>query len=191
MRRPVARDRQPEPRFHRSHRSLRAVRAWMAEAEAVRAGRSRTPWRWPPSMPRASPMCAWSCSRAPTSGGFVFYTNCESAKGSELAANPQGGAPASIGRACTARCACAGRSSRRARPRPTPISPRARAKAASAPGPRSSRARLDSRARSRSRVARLAKILRRRHVPRPPYWRATGVMPLEIEFWHSRAAPAA
>ena len=41
--------------------------------------------------------------------GFVFYTNSESAKGTELAPTSRP-LSCSIGRACTARCAYAGRS---------------------------------------------------------------------------------
>ena len=36
---------------------------------------------------QACPMCAWSCSRPIGPDGFVFYTNSESAKGTELAQN--------------------------------------------------------------------------------------------------------
>ena len=61
---------------------------------AWRSGGRRNPtirprWRWPPSTATACPTCAWCCSRASTPAGFVFFTNFESAKGSELLANPK------------------------------------------------------------------------------------------------------
>ena len=85
--------------------------SWMAEAEKTE-----------PDDPNAMALATVDAAGQPNlrmillkgsdERGFVFYTNCESAKGLELAAGAKGGAPASIGRACTARSACAGRSSR-------------------------------------------------------------------------------
>ena len=57
--------------------------------------------------------------------GFVFYTNTESQKGRELAANPKA-ALLFTGSRSTGRCASAGRSSAVDAARPTPISPPAR-----------------------------------------------------------------
>ena len=65
--------------------------AWMAEAEASE-----------PADPEAMAVATVDADGLPNvrmiflkgadARGFVFYTNCESAKGNELAANPQGGA---------------------------------------------------------------------------------------------------
>ena len=118
--------------------------AWMAEAEASE-----------PADPEAMAVATVDADGLPNvrmillkgadERGFVFYTNCESAKGNELAANAQGRAPLLLEEPGAADPhARAGRAGE-LKPRPTPISPRAAARAASGLAPRASRGRLPPR----------------------------------------------
>ena len=53
------------------------------------ASRRPRPPRWRPPVATARPRCAWCSSSGPTRTGFVFFTNYDSRKGGELAANPR------------------------------------------------------------------------------------------------------
>jgi pyridoxamine 5'-phosphate oxidase len=118
--------------------------------------------------------------------GFVFYTNCESAKGEELAANPKAALLfywKSLGRQVRVR---------------GPVEPATEAEAdayfatrhrESQIGARASKQSrpLQSRAALEAEVERLSKELGDGDVPRPAYWKGYRLMPLEIEFWQSGA----
>jgi len=114
--------------------------------------------------------------------GFVFYTNCESTKGGELAANPQAALLLywkSLGRQIRIR---------------GPIDPvsdadadayfatRHRESRIGAWASRQSRP-LESRAALEEEVARYATKFEGADVPRPPHWHGYRVRPVEIEFW--------
>jgi pyridoxamine 5'-phosphate oxidase len=117
-------------------------------------------------------------------GGFVFYTNYESAKGRELLASKQAALLfhwKSLRRQVRVRGTVAQVTAAEAdayyasRPKGSRIG--AWASAQSRP--------LESRAALESAV----KALETRYpgdVPRPPHWSGFRIMPLEIEFWHDR-----
>ena len=94
--------------FTAADEPLRLFAAWFDEATAQRAGRSRTPWRSPPSMPTACPMSRMVLMKGFDERGFVFYTNIDSQKGRELDASAQGRAAVPLEVAATARCALRG-----------------------------------------------------------------------------------
>ena len=125
-------------------------RAWMAEAEAAE-----------PVDPEAMALATVDAEGLPNvrmvllkgadERGLVFYSNCDSAKGRELAANAQA-ALLFYWKAWGGRFACEGPSSRPATKRPMPISPRGTARAGSAPAPRVSRARSPAARRSKRKL---------------------------------------
>ena len=88
-------------------------------------------------MRAARPRRASCCARSPRPqpGYLTFFTNYQSRKGAELAANPRAAAVSCTGTRCAGRCASRAASRRPRRPRATPTSPRAPGRAASAPGP--------------------------------------------------------
>lgn len=114
--------------------------------------------------------------------GFVFYTNCESAKGLELAANPKAALLfywKSLGRQVRIR---------------GPIEPAAEAEADAYFATRHPESRigawasrqsrpLESRAALDEEVARCKQEFAGRDIPRPSYWHGYRVCPVEIEFW--------
>jgi len=116
--------------------------------------------------------------------GFVFYTNCESAKGSELAATPKAALLfywKSLGRQIRVRGL---------------VEPVSDAEADSYFASRSRESRLGAWASQQSRPLQSRKALEEavglraaefegQYVPRPPYWHGYRVVPLEIEFWMS------
>jgi len=116
--------------------------------------------------------------------GFVFYTNCGSAKGLELAANPKAALLfywKSLGRQIRIR---------------GPIEPVTEAEADAYFATRHRESRIGAWASSQSRplesraaleegVQRLTEEFDGGEVLRPPYWRGYRVIPLEIEFWQS------
>jgi pyridoxamine 5'-phosphate oxidase len=117
--------------------------------------------------------------------GFVFYTNTESAKGKELAAN----AHAAI---CLHWKSL--RKQVRARGPVTPVSD-AEADAYFATRPKDSQIGAWASAQSRpmegrfafeKEIARYAAKYALQSVPRPPYWSGYRIAPLEIEFWRDR-----
>ena len=118
--------------------------------------------------------------------GFVFYTNKESAKGTELAGSPKAALLfywKSLGRQIRIR---------------GPIEPTSEAEADAYFATRHRQSRIGACASAQSRplasraileeeVARLAKAFGSGDVPRPSYWVGYRVIPLEIEFWRSGA----
>jgi pyridoxamine 5'-phosphate oxidase len=116
--------------------------------------------------------------------GFVFYTNCGSAKGGELAVNPKAALLfywKSLGRQIRVR---------------GPIEPVTEAEADAYFATRHPQSRigawasrqsrpLESRAALEEAVARYADEFDGREVQRPDYWRGFRVRPVEIEFWQN------
>jgi pyridoxamine 5'-phosphate oxidase len=116
--------------------------------------------------------------------GFVFYTNGESAKGHELAANPKAALLfywKSLGRQIRVR---------------GPVEPATEAEADAYFATRHRESRigacaslqsrpLASRAALEAEVERLTEAFGDGDVPRPSYWRGYRLVPLEIEFWKS------
>lgn len=156
-------------------------RAWLAEAEQSE-----------PNDPEAMALATVDAEGLPNvrmillkgSGerGFVFYTNCESAKGLELAANPKAALLfhwKSLGRQVRMR---------------GPIEPATEAEADAYFATRHKESRIGAWASSQSRplqsravleqgVQHFAKRFGTGEVPRPDYWRGYRLVPLEIEFW--------
>lgn len=116
--------------------------------------------------------------------GFVFYTNCESAKGGELAENPKAALLfywKSLGRQIRVR---------------GPVEPVTEAEADAYFATRHPQSRIGAWASQQSRplasraaleqaVARYAAEFEGREITRPDYWRGYRVRPVEIEFWQS------
>ncbi|MGH6824259.1 pyridoxamine 5'-phosphate oxidase [Methyloceanibacter sp.] len=117
--------------------------------------------------------------------GFVFYTNCQSAKGLELIAAPKAALLLywkSLHRQIRAR---------------GPIEKVSDAEADAYFATRSRESRIGAWASQQSRplasrgdldeaVAKRISEFEGKDVPRPGYWRGYRVIPLEIEFWHHR-----
>lgn len=117
--------------------------------------------------------------------GFVFYTNSESQKGGELAANPQAALVfhwKSLNRQVRARgriehvTAAESDAYFASRPRDSQIA---------AWASQQSRA-LDSRATFDAAIAAMEKKYEGQPVPRPSHWFGYRLVPLSIEFWHDR-----
>jgi pyridoxamine 5'-phosphate oxidase len=117
--------------------------------------------------------------------GFVFYTNGESIKGHELAANPH-----------AALCFHWKSQRRQVRAR-GPVSPVSDAEADAYFATRPKDSQIGAWASPQSRpmvgrwafereIARFATKYALSKVPRPPHWIGYRVTPLEIEFWHDR-----
>jgi pyridoxamine 5'-phosphate oxidase len=117
--------------------------------------------------------------------GFVIYTNSESAKGREMAANPK------------AALVFHWKSLRRQIRVRGPVAKVADAEADAyfASRPRESRIGawasdqsrpLDQRATFEARIASFAAKYEGVDVPRPPHWTGYRITPLQIEFWHDR-----
>lgn len=118
--------------------------------------------------------------------GFVFYTNAESAKGNELAANPQAALLfhwKSLGRQIRLR---------------GPVEPATEAEADAYFATRHRESRIGACASAQSRplasraaleaeVERLTKAFGDGPVTRPTHWRGYRLIPLEIEFWRHGA----
>jgi pyridoxamine 5'-phosphate oxidase len=158
--------------------------AWMTEAQASE-----------PNDPTAMALATADADGLPDvrmvllkgadENGFVFYTNVESNKGRELAANPK------------AALVFHWKSLRRqvrARGTVTPVSD-AEADAYFASRPRDSRIGawasqqsrpLESRFAFEKAIAVHAAKYALSEVPRPPYWSGYRIAPVSIEFWHDR-----
>ncbi|MGE3528043.1 MAG: pyridoxamine 5'-phosphate oxidase [Methyloceanibacter sp.] len=158
-------------------------RAWMAEAEAAE-----------PADPEAMAVATADASGLPNvrmvllkgadERGFVFYTNSESAKGEELAANPQAALLfywKSLGRQIRIRGPVEPASEAEA---DAYFATRHRASQIGACASRQSRP-LKSRAALVAEVARLTASFGVGKVPRPAHWHGYRVIPLEIEFWQN------
>ncbi len=159
-------------------------RTWLAEAEARE-----------PEDPNAMALATVDSDGLPNvrmvllkgvdTGGFVFYTNLESAKGDEMAAQPK-----------AALCLHWKSLHRQVRVRGL-IEPvgaadadayfasRHRSSQIGAWASRQSRP-LESRFALEKAVARFTAKFAIGEVPRPPYWSGLRLLPLEIEFWQNR-----
>jgi len=171
------------PDFTEASDPFALFHAWMAEAEAAEPVD-------PEAMalatvdPDGMPNLRMILLKGADSQGFVFYTNGESAKGHELAANPKAALLfywKSLGRQIRLR---------------GPIEPATEAEADAYFATRHRESRigacaslqsrpLTSRAALEAEVDRLTKAFGDRPVPRPSYWRGYRLVPLEIEFWRS------
>jgi pyridoxamine 5'-phosphate oxidase len=160
-------------------------RSWMAEAEAAE-----------PVDPEAMAVATVDAEGLPNvrmillkgadERGFVFYTNSESAKGAELAANPKAALLfywKSLGRQVRIR---------------GPVEPATDAEADAYFATRHRESRIGACASRQSRplagraaleaeVERLTREFGDGEVARPPYWKGYRLIPLEIEFWQSGA----
>lgn len=158
--------------------------AWMAEAEAAE-----------PEDPNAMALATADAAGWPSvrmvllkgadARGFVFYTNLESDKGRQLAANPQ-----------AALCLHwkSLRRQVRVEGRVIPVSDgeaddyfqsRARDSRIGAWASRQSRP-MEGRWELETRVAQYVAKFNIGHVPRPPFWSGFRVVPDRIEFWRDR-----
>ena len=162
---------------------LALFRTWLAEAEKTE-----------PCDPEAMAVATADADGLPNvrmillkgadERGFVFYTNCGSAKGGELSANPQAALLfywKSLGRQIRVRG-------------PVEQATEAEADAYFASRRRESRLGawaseqsrpLESRAALEEAVARFTAEFDGRDVTRPDYWRGFRVRPVEIEFWQN------
>ena len=158
-------------------------RAWLTEAESTE-----------PADPNAMAVATVDSHGMPNvrilllkgvdERGFVFYTNCESAKGLELAATPKAALLfywKSLGRQIRIR---------------GPVEPATEAEADAYFATRHPQSRigawasqqsrpLESRAVLEAGVARYNEDFADGSIPRPPYWRGYRVRPVEIEFWQN------
>jgi pyridoxamine 5'-phosphate oxidase len=164
---------------------LALFRNWMAEAEAAETVD-------PEAMAVATvdaeglPNVRMILLKEADARGFVFYTNCESAKGGELAANPKAALLfywKSLGRQIRIR---------------GPVEPATDAEADAYFATRHRESRigacaskqsrpLQSRAALEAEVERLTRQFGDGDVDRPAYWKGYRLIPLEIEFWQSGA----
>ena len=158
---------------------------WLKEAEKAE-----------PNDPNAMALATADASGAPNvrmvllkgvdASGFVFYSNAESIKGGELAANPRAAINfhwKSLRKAVRVQGADRAGS---ATPKPTPISPPVPRTARSAPGPRPSRGPWKAAGCSKKRIAEYAVKYGLAKVPRPPHWTGWRITPTRIEFWRDR-----
>jgi pyridoxamine 5'-phosphate oxidase len=117
--------------------------------------------------------------------GFVFYTNEQSAKGGELAANPKAALVLhwkSIRRQVRVRGPIERVSAAEA---DAYFASRGRESRIAAAASDQSRP-LDNRATFEARVAEVTKKYEGKDVPRPAHWGGYRILPSEIEFWHDR-----
>ena len=173
----------PAHDFTEAVEPLALFQAWMEEAEATE-----------PADPEAMAVATVDASGLPNvrmillkgadERGFVFYTNCESAKGEELAANPKAALLLywkSLGRQIRMR---------------GPVEPVSEAEADAYFASRHRESRIGACASRQSRplasrealeteVAQLTESFAGGEVPRPDYWHGYRLVPLEIEFWQS------
>jgi len=158
--------------------------AWLAEASASEPN-DPTAMALATVDPDGLPNVRMVLLKGADENGFVFYTNVESAKGEELAANPK------------AALVFHWKSLRRqvrARGTVTRVSD-AEANAYFATRPRDSRIGawasqqsrpLESRFAFEKAIAMYAAKYGIGEVPRPPYWTGFRIRPVSIEFWHDR-----
>jgi pyridoxamine 5'-phosphate oxidase len=169
--------------FTEAHDPFSLFRSWMTEAEAAE-----------PADPEVMALATVDAQGLPNvrmillkradERGFVFYTNCESAKGLELAATLKAALLfywKSLGRQIRIRGLVEPTTEAEAdayfatRHRESRIG--ACASAQSRP--------LASRAALEAEVERLTQAFGDGAVPRPVYWRGYRLVPLEIEFWRN------
>lgn len=169
--------------FTRADDPLVLFRHWLTEAESSE-----------PLDPEAMAVATVDASGLPNvrmilmkgadERGFVFYTNCESAKGGELAGNAKAALLfywKSLGRQVRIR---------------GPVEPASDAEADAYFATRHRESRIGAWASEQSRaltgraaledaVVRYTEEFEGGDVPRPPYWRGYRVRPVEIEFWQN------
>jgi len=158
--------------------------AWFAEAKAAE-----------PNDPDAMALATVDASGLPDvrmvllkqadERGFVFYTNEQSAKGGELAANPKAALVLhwkSIRRQVRVRGAVERVTGAEA---DSYFASRSRESRIGAAASDQSRL-LDSRKTFEARIAELQKKFEGKDVPRPAHWGGYRIVPSEIEFWHDR-----
>jgi pyridoxamine 5'-phosphate oxidase len=173
------------PDFTEASHPFALFRTWLAEAEASE-----------PVDPEAMAVATVDADGLPNvrmillkgadERGFVFYTNCESAKGCELAANPKAALLfywKSLGRQVRMRGPIEPATEAEA---DTYFATRHRESRIGACASRQSRP-LASRAALEAEVERLTKQFGDGEVARPAYWKGYRLIPLEIEFWKSGA----
>jgi pyridoxamine 5'-phosphate oxidase len=172
------------PDFTAATDPLAVFSSWMEEAEKTE-----------PSDPNAMALATVDAEGVPNARmillkgsderGFVFYTNCQSAKGLELTAAPKAALLfywKSLHRQIRVR---------------GPIEKVSDAEADAYFATRSRESRIGAWASQQSRplesrrdldeaVAKRTSEFEGKDVPRPDYWRGYRVIPLEIEFWHHR-----
>lgn len=172
------------PDFTAATDPLAVFSSWMEEAEKAE-----------PSDPNAMALATVDAEGVPNARmillkgsderGFVFYTNCQSAKGLELTAAPKAALLfywKSLHRQIRVR---------------GPIEKVSDAEADAYFATRSRESRIGAWASQQSRplesrrdldeaVAKRTSEFEGKDVPRPDYWRGYRVIPLEIEFWHHR-----
>jgi pyridoxamine 5'-phosphate oxidase len=173
----------PAHDFTEATEPLALFEAWMAEAEAAEPAD-------PDAMavatvdPSGLPNVRMILLKGADERGFVFYTNCQSAKGEELAANPKAALVLywkSLGRQIRIRGPVEPVSEAEA---DAYFASRHRESRIGACASRQSRP-LASRAALEAEVARLTDDFAGGEVPRPDYWQGYRLVPLEIEFWKS------
>jgi pyridoxamine 5'-phosphate oxidase len=177
------RSRQPDQwtDFTEATEPLALFSAWLAEAAAAE-----------PIDPEAMTLATVDAEGMPNARmvllkgaderGFVFYTNCESAKGRELAANPKAALLfywKSLGRQVRMRGTVQPATDAEAE---AYFATRHRESRIGACASLQSRP-LASRAALEAEVERLTKEFGDGDVARPAYWRGYRLIPLEIEFW--------
>jgi pyridoxamine 5'-phosphate oxidase len=178
-------NRPKQPDFAEAKDPLALFRCWLKDAEGAE-----------PNDPEAMALATVDANGMPNvrmillkgagEGGFVFYTNCESAKGLELAANPKAALLfhwKSLGRQVRMRGL---------------IEPATEAEADAYFATRHRESRIGACASAQSRplssrealeeaVARLAKKFGDGEVARPAYWCGYRLIPIEMEFWRAGA----
>ena len=171
------------PEFTEATDPFALFSTWMEEAEALE-----------PADPEAMALATVDAEGLPNvrmmllkgadRNGFAFYTNCESAKGHELAATPKAALLfywKSLGRQIRVRGAVEPATEAEA---DAYFATRHRDSRIGACASLQSRP-LASRAVLEAEVERLTKNFGDGEVPRPAYWRGYRLVPLEIEFWRS------
>jgi pyridoxamine 5'-phosphate oxidase len=160
------------------------ARAWLAEAERSELNDPNAialATCGPDGLPNVRMVLLKEVEGAGPEGGFVFYTNFESAKGRELEANPQAAFTMhwkSLRRQVRARGSVERVEADKADAYfdSRPYQSRIGAWASAQSRPLSGKAAL---------VAEAALVAARHalHVPRPPHWGGFRIRPVEIEFW--------
>lgn len=160
------------------------ARAWLAEAEGTEpndANAVALATADPTGLPNVRMVLLKEIEADQTAGGFVFYTNFESAKGSELAANPQ------------AAMVLHWKSLRRQLRLRGPVERVADDQADAYYQSRAYQSRIGAHASKQSRplssraalMAEVAALAARypMNPPRPAHWGGFRLRPVEIEFW--------
>jgi pyridoxamine 5'-phosphate oxidase len=163
---------------------IEQFQAWLAEAEKSEPN-DPNGMALATATPGAAPSVRMVLLKGVDARGFVFYTNLESQKGSELIANPQAGlcfhwkslrrqvrVEGSVERVSDAEADAY-------------FASRARDSRIGAWASQQSRP-LEGRFALEAAVARYAARYAIGDVPRPPYWSGFRVVPQKIEFWRDR-----